>query len=135
MPQLGCQSLNRLNDRGICRHLHIVFGKIDSGFQMRDDIYEPFFDRADPFRNRTFQLPHRNLRLLLCLGLDEVTDGLGLNKIQFSVCNSAQREFTGLRHPRPGRIAAFGDTLQCERISVCTDFHDILSGVGMRRAK
>ena len=45
--QIGRRRPDRFGDCSIRRHIHIVFGKVDPGFQVRNDVNQIFLYRTD----------------------------------------------------------------------------------------
>src|SRR5207253_7878055 len=70
----------RFRQKIVRRNIDVVFGKIDSGFQSRDDVHQFVFNWLESLRQRTFHLRQRSLCLAFRLGLDKIPDGLGLNE-------------------------------------------------------
>jgi hypothetical protein len=64
--------------------------------------------------------------------IDQIAHGLCLHEIESTSQVSAEREFSGLREPRPGIDRGFDDLAEQHRASMCTDLHDMLAGVGVR---
>src|SRR5882724_6195622 len=85
----------RMN-RGCRQDRDVIIGKIDAGFQKRDQLYQPLFDGLKSVRESAAELLRSHLRLLQGLRIDEITNCLRLCQVDASVEEGAHSELTWL---------------------------------------
>ena len=113
-------------------HGDIVFGKINSGFEKRNQLHQLLFDRLQAAGERAFELLGGDLRLIERLRIDQVADGFGLGEVDASVEEGAHGELARLGKARAAGESEFDDVAEDDGRSVGGDFDDVVSGVGMR---
>src|ERR1700722_10204819 len=119
-------------NRGIRQHSHIVFCKVDAGFQQRDQFHQLLLDGLEPFGERAFELLCRDLRLVESLSVDQVADGFGLGEIDASIQKGPHGELARFSQASAGGDAHRDDVPQDYWRSVGGDFDDVVGSVGVR---
>ena len=110
----------------------IVFGEVDAGFHHRDQVDELLLDRLEPLRQRAFELPGRDLRLIERLRIDQVADGLGLGEIDAAVEEGAHGELAGLGEARSASQRHLHHVPQDDGRAVTGDLDYVVGGVRVR---
>ena len=64
------------------RHLHVVFGEVDAGFEQRDQFHQRLLDGRHPPAERAAHLAGGLAHLGECLGFDQVANRFGLGQIE-----------------------------------------------------
>jgi len=83
-------------NRGCRQDRDVIIGKIDAGFQKRDQLYQLLFDWLKSVRESAAKLLRSHLRLIQGLRIDEITHCLRLRQVDAAVEESAHSELTGL---------------------------------------
>ena len=117
------------------RHLDIVFGEIDAGFEQRDQLQQMLLHRLKPPRDRTFGLPRGDARLIQRGGFDQIAHAFGLRQIDAAVEIGAQSELAGLGQAGSGRAGALQSIAQHGGRAVTGDLDHVFSGVGLGRGE
>ena len=87
----GVISLDAPRDLGLRRHVHVVFGKVDAGFEQRDQFHKRLLDGRSAAAERAAHLAGGLPRLRERLRIDQVANRFGLRQIQPAGQKSALR--------------------------------------------
>ncbi len=117
------------------RHIHIVFAKVDAGFEQRNQFHERLLSRRHPMTQRATQLARRLPCLRECLRLDQIANRLGLREIDAPCQKCTLRELARVGKTRTQLECAAQQQLQNHRRSVRGNFDNIFRRVGIRCCK
>ena len=87
-------------DLGFGRHIHVVLGKIDAGFEQCDKVNQRPLHRPHAPAERTAHLAGCLTSLGERLRLDQVAHGFGLSQVQPAGQEGALSELARLSQPR-----------------------------------
>ena len=125
------QRVDAARDFGLGRHVHIVFGKVDAGFEQGDELNQRLLDGSDAAAERATHLAGGQARLGEGLRLDQVAHRLGLGEVEPAGEKGALGEFAGLGQPRAQIERAAKQQFQHDRRSMRGNLDEILGGVGV----
>ena len=111
---------------------NIVFGEVHSRFQHGDQFHQLLLRGLQALRQRTFELPRSNLRLIERLRFDKIADRFGLRQIDAAVEESAHGEFAGFGQSCAARQRHLHNMAQNNRRTVTRDLDHVVGGIGMR---
>jgi hypothetical protein len=125
----------RVRDRRRLREVVALVGKIQRGFDTRQQIEERRVDGGDPRGQRPVQLVGRGAGLCRRRRFDQIGDGLGLEQIALAVQERPQRELARLGQPGSAPHRRANDPLEEDGVAMGADFGHVLAGVGVRRGE
>ena len=144
-PALPCRGLQRrtafaharepLAERAIGEEINLLSREIDGGLDVRAQLRQCLIEGAHARGKFALERTQRGARGRLAPRVDQVDDGFGLRQIQLFIEVGAQREFPGLRPPRPERDGPRDQGFDQQRSAVAVQFEHVLAGVGMRCRK
>ena len=129
------QLVDAPRDLGLRRHVHIVFGKVDAGFEQRDQFNERLLDGRNAMAERATHLAGGLARLRERLRVDEVAHRFGLREIEPAGQKRPLRELSGLGQPRAELERAAQQQFEHHRRPVRGNLYQIFRGVGVWRGK
>src|SRR6202167_1994169 len=109
----------------------VVFSEIDAGLEHSDQPNEALFHWLQALGESAFELLGGDLRLVKCLGVDQIADRFSLGEIDAAMEEGAHGELSGLGETCSGRNAQLDDVPEHDRRSVGGDLDDVVGGIGM----
>jgi hypothetical protein len=131
----GGVSCDAAGDLGLRGHVHVVLGKVDAGFEQRDQLNQRLLHGRDAPAERAAHLAGGLAGLGQRLRLDQVAHGLGLGEVEPAGKKGALGKLAGLGQPRAQIESAAQQQLQHHRRAVRGDLHQVLGGVGVGSGK
>ena len=122
-------------DLGLRRHVHVVFGEVDAGFEQRDQLDQRLLDGRDATAERAAHLAGGLARLRECLRIDQVAHRFSLGEVEPAGEKSPLGKLAGLGHPRAERERAAQQKFEHHRRAVRGDLDEIFRGVRVGRAE
>ena len=112
-----------------------LVGKIQRGFELRDDLEQLFLDRGNRRRQRPLELIECRASLQRRDGVDQIRDCLCLDEVELLIEKRAQRELARLRQPRARRNRGAKHGCQHDGTAVRRNFNHVLTRVRSGRHK
>ena len=117
------------------RHVDVVFGKVDAGFEQGDEFDERLFDGRHAVAERAAHLAGGLARLGEGLRVDEVANRFSLREVEPAGEECALGKFAGLGQARAQLEGAAQQQLQHHGRAVRCDLNQIFGGIGARSAR
>ena len=131
----GIELGDAASDLGLRRDVDIVFGKVDAGFEQRDQFDQGLLHGRDAAAERAAHLAGGLARLGERLRVDQVADRLGLRQVELAGEKCALSEFAGLGQPRAQLERAPQQQIEHHRRSVRGNLYEVFAGVGIGRGE